>query len=119
MKIKLLTLAPYSPRAGAGENRASLRAGAIKKIVFILSPFFLVVQNCDAFLFIHQKSQREKCSRACAGSFISFRLPLWNASNAFYHKSFPLSLPPEPPHRATYPRRLDGENWEIMTMAGA
>ena len=45
-------------------------------------------------------------TRASAGSFISFRQPLWNTSNAFYHKSFPLFLPLESPRRAIYPRRL-------------
>ena len=34
------------------------------------------------------------------------RQPLQNVSNAFYHKSFPLPLLPEPPRRAYFPRRL-------------
>ncbi len=41
-------------------RRASLSADTIEKIVFILSPFLLVVRKCDAWLFIHQKSQRAK-----------------------------------------------------------
>ena len=112
--------------------RASRRANAIsKKFVFILSPFLFTVQNamhCFSFsqrasakifahprwLFkkfvLHHHSPFIRCcffwgeQRLARGRLGKARQPLWNTSNAFYHKSFPLLLPLESPRRATYSR---------------
>ena len=68
LRIRLwITVTFLLPQKGWREKfapRASLRADTIsKKFVFILSPFSSTVQNCDAWLFIHQKSQRAKYAR--------------------------------------------------------
>ena len=52
---------PLSPKGWRAPRifRASLRANAMsKKFVFILFPFLLVVQNCDTWLLMLQKSLR-------------------------------------------------------------
>jgi len=56
--------------------------------------------------FHSRKEPARKNTRTRAGSLKSFRQPLWNASNAFYHKSFPLLLPPESPRRVNFSRLL-------------
>ncbi len=92
-------------------NRLFKKAGAPREFFAPALELMLYQKNLCSFCFLScllfkircigfhsRKEPARKNTRARAGSFISFHQPLSNVVSK--------SLPPEPPRRATYPRRL-------------